>query len=268
MVRRKRPHVKAIAAFDEIERRIVAGGAIYDILNSDRARFPAYEQFRRFLKSSPEHDARYRAAGRARQAGPNALRQGPAYSATELRRATTALMLSDARGEIHTSRLSPGGPHTQTLLRARFRDPELLVAVESAVVARRTRLHLVNGRPKIDPANVVGVPASGLIKCDTVSYLPGERLAAALSSDDLWRLAFDALPKNIDPDARNDIAADLVVAVLEGRIGAHEIRNHVGDFKTAHYRKISSRQNTSSLDEPVYSDSTVTLGDLLTSGWG
>jgi hypothetical protein len=264
LARRERPHSKALAAFDEIERRIIAGGAILQILNSDRSQFPDYESFSRFLKARPEYDARYRAAGRARQAGPNALRQGPAYSARELRRAATALMLSDARQEIHTSRITPGGPHAQTLLRARFRNPDLLVAVESAVVARRTRLHLVNGRPKIDPANVrVIAPSTMTVRG---MMLAGERHASALSQNDLWRRAVAALPRALDRDARDDIAGAIVLALLEGTIDFSMITSEARRLLSIHNRD-RFYPNKISMDEPFSADNSLTLADVLSNNW-
>ncbi|KIZ41441.1 MULTISPECIES: hypothetical protein [Rhodopseudomonas] len=264
LARRERPHAKALAAFDEIERRIIAGGAILQILNSDRTRFPDYTAFAKFLKTHPEFDARYRAAGRTRQAGPNALRQGPAYSANELRRAATALMLSNARGEVHTSRLAPGGIHTQSLLRARFRNPELLVAVESAVVARRTRLHLVNGRPKIDPANVRLVAPSTMTVRGLM--LAGERHAAALSQNDLWRRAVAVLPRALDRDARDDIASAIVLAILEGAIDISMIASEAQRLLTIHNRERFD-PNRKSLDAPIGADSAFSLADVLSNNW-
>jgi hypothetical protein len=264
LARRERPHAKALAAFDEIERRIIAGGAILQILNSDRSQFPDYSAFLKFLKARPEFDARYRAAGRARQSGPNALRQGPAYSASELRRAATALMLSNARNEIHTSRLSPDGIHTQTLLRARFRNPDLLVAVESAVAARRTRLHLVNGRPKIDPANVRVIAPSTMIVRGMM--LAGERHAAALSQNDLWHRAVAVLPRALDRDTRDDIASAIVLAVLEGAIDISMIGSEARRLLTIHNRERFD-PDRKSLDAPLGADSAFSLADVLSNNW-
>lgn len=264
LARRERPHAKALAAFAEIERRIIAGGAILEILNSDRCQFPDYMSFQKFLKARPEFDARYRAAGRGRQAGPNALRHGPMYSASELRRAATALMLSDAGGEIHTSRLSHGGIHTQTLLRARFRNPDLLVAVESAVAARRTRLHLINGRPKIDPANVRLIAPSTMTVRGIV--LAGERHAAALSRNDLWRRVVTALPKALDRDARDDVAGAIVLAILEGDIDISMVASEASRLIASHHRE-RFQNNVISIDTPLQFDSTFSLADVLSNNW-
>jgi hypothetical protein len=264
MVRRERPHAKALAVFDDIERRIIAGAGILEVLNSDRRLFPDYSNFAKMLKAHPDLDARYRAAGRARQAGPNALRQGPAYSASELRRAATALMLSNARNEIHTSRLSPGGIHTQTLLRARFRNPDLLVAVERAVAARRTRLHLVNGRPKINPANVRVIAPSTMIVRGMM--LAGERHAAVLSQNDLWRRAVAALPKALDRDARDDVAGAIVLAILEGDIDISIIGSEARRLLTIHNRERFD-PDKKSLDAPLGADSAFSLADVLSNNW-
>lgn len=97
LARRERPHAKALATFDEVERHLIGGSGILTILNSDRSRFPDYNSFSRFLQAYPEFDARYRAAGRARQAGLNALNHGPAFSVFETRRASAAKLLSNNR---------------------------------------------------------------------------------------------------------------------------------------------------------------------------
>jgi hypothetical protein len=252
-------HRKCVEAFPEIEHRIKAGASILDALQPREA-FPDYSTFTRFLKANPEYDARYRAAGRVRQSSPNARRNGPQYSPAELRQAATALMLSDARTEIHTSRLAPGGIHAQTLLRARFRDPDLLVAVESAVVARRTRLQMtVGGRPKIDPANVRLIAPPKILESD-----PTARLASALSQNDIWRLAAAALPKHLDRNVRDDIIGEIAVAVLAGDLAPHMIQPAAKRFVRDHNKNFSPYQ-FASLDKSLSFDSTLNVIDTLTS---
>lgn len=253
MAARERPHWKSRAAFDEIERRIIAGAAILGILNSDRRRFPDYTSFKRFLRANPEFDARYRAAGRKRQAGPNALGQGPAYSATELQRAATELLLSNDRA-IYAKRIGSAGPHTATLMRARFRDPGLLVAVESAVVQRRSRLGIVNGRPKVDPSNVR-------------LAAPVRAAPASLSSDELWRRAISCLPSGLDADLKNDLAADLVVLMLEGRASPQDLAKHVPAVLAEHRKRFDISRRHSELDAPIGGDSSLLLVDMISSGW-
>ena len=223
---------KCRGAFDDIVRGIKAGGRILEVLQP-RKRCPDYNVLSRFLKSNPEFDARYRAAFREREAGPNAIGQAASYSERELRRAAADLMLNDTR-HISTAHVSPTGPHAATLLKASHRDAELRAAVETAIMARRARLRLPG--PKFVPTTVrVTVPA----KQDG-----GPRIVPpSLSSNELWQLAIAALPARLDSAMRNDVAADIIVAVLQGDLSPDQINGEAHRFISAHNRMFSIYRN-------------------------
>jgi hypothetical protein len=249
---------KCRAAFPEIERRIKAGGRILEVLQP-RERFPDYNVLSKFLESNPDFDARYRAAFREREAGPNAIGQAATYSDRELRRAAADL-LQDNRRDISTLRVTPGGPHVQTLLRARFRDPELRCSVETAVTARRARLHIVHGRPLVTAPPLVPAPAI-IVR---IAPRQGEQLASSLSQNEIWRLAAAALPKTLDRDMRDDIIAEIAIEVLEGNLSAHLIASEAKRFVREYNRKFSPYQ-FASLDKSVAFDSTLSFVDSLTT---
>jgi hypothetical protein len=252
-----------IQRFDEIARRIESGEGIHEILGSS-SKFPAYSGFRKFLSESPEHDCRYRAAHRVRQAGPNARDHGAKYSTAELRRAAVDLLL-DERREIWNKRITPHGPKVTTLKLAASRDPDLRATVDHAILTRRHRLGIKAG-PRFIPSSEVTLiaPPSKAIKIPTLRSLPGERFAVSLSGNELWRLAIAAIPKGLDVDVRNDVAADIVAAVLSGDLSPNQIALEAKRFLRAHNRKFSQFE-FASLDKSVAFDSTLSFVDTLSS---
>lgn len=246
------PHARSLIHFDEIERRIIAGGAIVDVLASGDT-FPESRSWYMFLKAHPDYDARYRAAFRAREAGPNARGIVPKYSDRELQRAAADLLMSDKR-YASIGHVVPEGPHTRTIMEARARSPELRAAVEHAIVVRRARLGLSG--PRFNPAAA------------TASMAPDQTCRLKVwSSNEIWRLAAAALPKTLDRDTRDDVIADIAMEVLEGKLSPHLIGKRAGEFLRAHNKKFSTF-TTRSLDAPLTSDSTMTLLDTLTtSDW-
>jgi hypothetical protein len=109
---------------------------------------------------------------------------------------------STKRSAIWNQRVKPDGPVYQTLKFAALRrHPEILETVQTALLTRRLL------RPKAAPKLA----------------LPGHQLVTALSRNELWRRAKDALPGWLDPALRDDVTADVVVAVLEGRLAIDDV---------------------------------------------
>lgn len=249
-------HAKCVAAFGEIERRIKAGGRILEVLQP-RVSFPDFNVLTRFLRENPEYDARYRAAFRERESGPNAIGQAAKYSDRELRRAAVDLMMNDTR-HISTRHVSSTGPHVATLKKAGRRNPELAVAIESAIAMRRARLPGLPG-PRFTPTVTLTIPAPKIIRPD-----PSARLASSLSENDIWRLAVAALPKSLDRDMRDDVASAIVLAVLEGNLSPELIASEAKRFVRNHNNEFSPYR-FASLDKQVSFDSTLSFVDTLTT---
>lgn len=104
------------------------------------------------------------------------------------------------------------------------------------------------------------------IAANRAKLLRRRKIQALRNTDRLLEIALECLPRHLDPDARHDIAADIVVAVLAGDISRHQLKTQVRHFISTHNKHFSAHRNRS-LDEPFFSDSTVTLVDTLTNGW-
>jgi hypothetical protein len=174
-----------------------------------------------------------------------------------LRHADAILALIEEHGMTVKTALAsnPDYPSPSTFRNALDTHAALRARYDSAV-ARQTVNRFIATRS--------AMPAPALIRSNITVILPGERLAASLSSNHLWRVAIASLPTNLDPDMRNDVAADIVVAVLSGDLSPHQIASEANRFIRAHNKKFSQFE-FASLDKSVSIDSTFTLGDTLTS---
>lgn len=253
------PHARSLIHFDEIERRIVAGGAILDILAAGRT-FPDYTSWRKFLATHPEHDARYRAAFRRREAGPAARGIVPKYSDHELRAAAEKLAAAGTR-YISVKRVASNGPHASTLMAARRRSADLCAVIERAAITRIQRLKILAG-PMFKPLT------PGLVlprrRRPRVIYKTG-LLIASLRRNEIYALAEAAVPRHLNPVDRADIVAQTVLEVIEDELDLDMVADVAREVISDHFGCFRSKMV--SLDARIYSDSTVTLGDKLTTGW-
>lgn len=254
------PHARSLIHFEEIERRIVAGGAILDILAAGET-FPDFTSWRKFLAAYPDYDARYRAAFRRREAGPNARGIVPKYSNEELRQAAAELATSEVR-YISVNRIG-SGPHARTLMKARHRNSDLCAAIENSLVARISRLKIKDG-PMFRPLT------SGIV-------LPTRRTAPrvyekfvlkrALSQNEIYAAVDAAVPRYFAPYDRDDIIAQTVLEVIEDELDVDMIAIVAKEIISDHFNRARRTSRTKSLDQPLFSDSTLTLSDMITTGW-
>lgn len=92
----------------------------------------------------------------------------------------------------------------------------------------------------------------------------GILLAKQLSSNDIYAAAWSAVPRTIPADVRDDVISMIILAVLEGEIRIEDVPRLSREFTNRHYRQFS-KFDTSSLDAPLYHDSSKTLLDTLTT---
>jgi hypothetical protein len=92
----------------------------------------------------------------------------------------------------------------------------------------------------------------------------GRDTKVATTSGDLVARIEKLVPKHLDPAARDDIAADIVMAVLTGEIDQSDIAKSVKEYTKRFNKKFSSWE-FASLDKPLGDDSDTTLGDMATS---
>lgn len=91
---------------------------------------------------------------------------------------------------------------------------------------------------------------------------PGVVFQEQLAANDLYRAAMAAVPAHLNQTARDDIAADMVLAVLEGRMPASELKARAKEFTRAHW-KLFGTIGTVSLDAPAYPGSMVPLVETI-----
>lgn len=92
---------------------------------------------------------------------------------------------------------------------------------------------------------------------------PGEIFKEQLNRNELYAFVASAIPREMSPIARDDIMADMMLAILEGRIERENIKAHVGEFTKQHWKLFGTFKNVS-LDAPIYQGSNITIGDSLT----
>jgi hypothetical protein len=73
----------------------------------------------------------------------------------------------------------------------------------------------------------------------------------ALLSNDLYQRVNATIPKGLEPETREDVISDVILAVLSGEIGDHEIATRCAEFVKRHNRNFSPYETTS-LDAPIF----------------
>ena len=99
----------------------------------------------------------------------------------------------------------------------------------------------------------------------------GEAFRARLSENALYSAVRSAIPEHLNPIARDDIAADMMLAVLEGQLDLGDLKSRAKEFTRQHW-KMFGTIGVISLDAPAGHGSKVTIGDRLSgeasSFWG
>lgn len=264
-----RSHARSREHFDAIERRIRAGEILATIFETKDPSFPDAHSFRKFLKSSPAHAERYRAAFRFREASPNARGAAPKFTDLELRQAAAALAASPTR-YVSIRRIVPKGIHFRTMSAARARGGDLCAEIEGAMLARISRLK-INFGPLFKPLT------TGLIVPRRIRAMRQRRrraagrvyekdiLKRALSRNEIYAAIDASVPWKLNPIDRDDIIAQTVLEVIEDGLDLDIIADVAREVIANHFE--SRRLRQASLDAPLHSDSTLTLGDTLTTGW-
>lgn len=92
----------------------------------------------------------------------------------------------------------------------------------------------------------------------------GRQTKVATTSGDLASIVERHVPKHLDLTARDDIKAEIIMAVLTGEIEQADIAKSVKEFTKRHNRKFSPWE-FASLDKPLGDDGDFSLGDMATS---
>lgn len=257
------PHARSREHFDAIEQRIRAGEILAEIFATDDPSFPDPSSFRRFLKSSPAHVERYRAAFRSREAGANARGAAPKFTDAELHQAAAALAATTTR-YVSQARVAPAAPHARTLMEARRRNGDLCAVIESAMITRISRLKIIAG-PMFKPlTRGLVLPQRRTVRRIYERHV----LKRALSQNEIYAAVDAAVPKYFSASDRDDIVAQTALEVIEDGLGLDMVAVVVSEVIADHYKQARSGSGrTESLDARMFSDSTVTRGDLVTNGW-
>jgi hypothetical protein len=91
----------------------------------------------------------------------------------------------------------------------------------------------------------------------------------AASSGDVMARVIRALPPALSRDMRDDVAGEIVLAVLEGRLRLDEIERRAIEFVRASFKQDHNRWGMVSLDMPAHPDNPTPLVETVTRGlWG
>jgi hypothetical protein len=97
-----------------------------------------------------------------------------------------------------------------------------------------------------------------------------QHLKTALLSNELYQRVNASIPKGLEPETREYVISDVILAVLSGAIGEHEIATRCAEFVKRHNRNFS--RYTTSLDAPIFDGSKSNMLDHLTTDpvayWG
>lgn len=99
-------------------------------------------------------------------------------------------------------------------------------------------------------------PAERLARLRTAPA-PQAPLAERMHSNDLYAAALAVVPR-FSPEDRDDIAADLVLAMLEGDLAVHDLQERAPEYVRRHFR-LFSRKRDVSLDAPAFPGARVSL---------
>jgi hypothetical protein len=188
---------KIIASFDAIMARVEAGAPIIEAIRVTVGRKNGYSSFRKVIKKRTDLDARYRQASRGRQAGPNALIRGADYTEAEIERAVRAVhTIADLNQ--HNVKVTPG-------------------SVNLTHLVRRTRGSSMAGllRSQLDRRNIAA-SARRSAQIEVAKVGASSELVAELRREPLYAHASSKV-RTQDPNVRDDMIHDLIVAELESR---------------------------------------------------
>lgn len=94
-------------------------------------------------------------------------------------------------------------------------------------------------------------------------YLPlGERLRTSLARDPIWAAADAALSRNLRPDIREDVIANMILAHLEGGLPLQAFPSRASEFVRGHNRLYSTAGRVS-LDQNIPGTDGLRIGDLI-----
>jgi hypothetical protein len=78
-----------------------------------------------------------------------------------------------------------------------------------------------------------------------------------------------AVPRTLPQDMRDDIIGEMTLAVIEGRLKIQDVARRMTEFVRASFKTDHNKWGALSLDQPMFEDGTVTLGDTVIRGlWG
>ncbi|EJL23957.1 hypothetical protein [Novosphingobium sp. AP12] len=84
-----------------------------------------------------------------------------------------------------------------------------------------------------------------------------------LDGSAILKLIEAALPKGLERALRDDVAGELQLAIMEGRIEVEQIRSVMRSFVSKGLADWQSQYGPRSLDQKLYDDSSRTLGDMI-----
>lgn len=100
-------------------------------------------------------------------------------------------------------------------------------------------------------------PSRGIIRALPMSNVAGANVYGAISA---------CVPQHLGPSRRQEIISEMVLAHLEGRLELEDAPRRCREFLRAVDRMFPTKFGPASLDAPIFGDSTITLGDTITTG--
>lgn len=168
---------------------------------------------------------------------------------------------------VHSLCQRPGMPSEAAVYKRRSQDRAFAAEIASTLRARlKIRLEAAldsrfPGRKRFRDKAIILPRARPL----------GEAFQARLSENALYSAVRSAIPDHLNPVARDDIAADMMLAVLEGQLDLADLKSRAKEFTRQHW-KMFGTIGVISLDAPAGHGSKATIGDRLSgeasSFWG
>lgn len=225
---------RIVEQFDAVLERIEAGEGIQKLLLGTFGHTPA---FYRLLAARPDLDRRYRRAMRRREAGSKAIGKSARFSDHEVEAAIDRVVGMSPRGDgaLYAQRTHQEGPTLEALKTRVSKNVDLDRRLSVALAERK-------------------------------QHVSASPLKRSIRQNQFYAVALAAMPKGLDPDIKDDVISDLVLAMLEGDITIEEVAMQAKEFIAQHFRRFSSRQYAS-LDQPVFEDGAPLIDTLTADKW-
>lgn len=175
---------------------------------------------------------------------------------------------------IHTICKEPGMPSESAVYKRRDSDEAFADQLATTIRIRRRmgleaalRVRFPNGWTwrTGERANWMAKKRRADFEGPKARRLPlGEALKSSLAQNEIYRAVNKAIPASVRGIARDDIAADMMLAVLDGSCAVADLPSRAKDFIKQHW-KLFGTIGTVSLDQPAFAGSQTPLIETISA---